>query len=303
MTNDKKRKAATRAIQHQSGSRYTMAARHSGPATGPASFQLKALLAESATFPPTEPAWPYDNLGEYFDPPAVFDSHLMGTPVPFYAVLELAGELARSGHAAVIEVESVEPLESATLACEGRRFRLDILWNGIGLLCRATACTSGPYDEFIEWCLDHLPSCTDDEIIAMTEEWGYACGSEHGRAIDRIARSPRADLLIKAATAQGISQRAIEAFLHAAYADPADIDNMFWDETEALAMRHAIEDEQTRLNSLARREAARLRQEAGQCAGCRTPLTSLTPHPSVPPRYCSAGCVPPRPLVVLEPPF
>ncbi|MFI0226406.1 hypothetical protein [Streptomyces lydicus] len=98
--------------------------------------------------------------------------------------------------------------------------------------------------------------CDEKELAAMAGEWGFALHEELGRdAAHRLGGSPEADLLIKAAVARGAFELVSTSLLHACFEDPELIDEIFWDEDEALEMRHALERERIRLQRVAREEA------------------------------------------------
>lgn len=83
-------------------------------------------------------------------------------------------------------------------------------------------------------------------------------------------------------------------FLRACFENPNRIDDVFWDASEALAMRQAIDRERLRLEGIALTEARRIRAATKSCMTCTKPLRYGVDL-SIPPQYCSAGCVPAPP--------
>ncbi|MGW7261290.1 hypothetical protein [Streptomyces sp. NPDC054834] len=293
MTRDKKRKAAIRETQVQTGRRYTQAAREMTAATGrePSGFLLSQLLTECATVAPVDVDWGYDSELA----PEVFHSRLLGGAVPYGTVLELAGSLAQEGRSARLTLESMSPLEEAVVVCGNRRFRLILTQDMARELCRTPACRNGQPGWAFLHCPSHLPDCSGDALVSMAEEWAYGFSSDAGRDVSRLEGSAEADLLIKAATANGTYERVIKALLDSLFVAPDALDDMFWSEEETLAMQHAIERERLRLHNVARTEARRLWKVSGACVTCGGRLNAYGWDPSVPPRFCSANCVPPAP--------
>ncbi|MFI1621840.1 hypothetical protein ACH4VT_33510 [Streptomyces lydicus] len=302
MTRDKKRKTAVRAAQLATGHRYIRAARElATTAQAHRMFLLKELLAECATMPPADVDW--EDLEGYG--PSVFESALLRAAVPFGTVLELAGALAREGTDAQLRLESLTPLESATIIAGERRFELILNQELVYELCRQLGCPHQPVNPIIIRCREHLADCDEKELAAMAGEWGVALHEELGRdAPHRLGGSPEADLLIEAAVARGAFETVSTSFLHACFEDPELIEEIFWDEDEALDMRHALERERIRLQRVAREEAHRASKKAGFCVVCGTQLVGAGLH--IPPQYCSRDCVPPptsAPISREEPPF
>ncbi|MBK3642190.1 hypothetical protein [Streptomyces sp. MBT33] len=293
MTRDKKRKAAIREAQVQTGRRYTQAAREMTAATDREAngFLLSQLLTECATVAPAAVDWGYDSELA----PEVFHSRLLGGAVPYGTVLELAGSLAQEGRSARLTLESMSPLEEAVVVCGNRRFQLILTQDMARELCQTPACRSDQPGWAFLHCSSHLPDCSGDALVSMTEDWAYSFKTDAGRDVGLLEGSSEADLLIKAATANGTYERVSKALLDSLFVAPDALDDMFWSEEETLAMQHAIERERLRLHNVARTEARRLWKVFGACVTCGGRLNGYGWDPGVPPRFCSANCVPPAP--------
>lgn len=297
MTRDKKRKAAIREAQAQTGRRYTQVAREMSAATDrePNDFPLSQLLTECATVPPADIDWGYDSELA----PEVFHSRLLGGAVPYGTVLELAGSLAQEGRSARLTLESMSPLEEAVVVCGNRRFQLILTQDMARELCQTSGCRGGQPGWAFLHCPSHLPDCSGDALVSMTEEWAYSFKTDAGRDVDLLEGSAEADLLIKAAATNGTYERVSKALLDSLFVAPDALDDLFWSEEETLAMQHAIERERLRLHNVARSEARRLRKAVGACVNCGAGLNAFGWDPGVPPRFCSANCVPsPDPVTV-----
>ncbi|MFI6020580.1 hypothetical protein ACIBCP_23435 [Streptomyces sp. NPDC051287] len=294
MTKDKRRKAEIRAAQQDTGRRYTQLAREmaAGSTRAARTFLLSQLLNECATLPPADVDWGYDD--EYA--PAVFQSQVLGEAIPYGTVLELAGSLAREGHKARITVESMDPLETAFVVCNERRFRLIITQERADELCRTPGCQHSPTSWAFSRCDSHLADCDAQTLARMASDWGHARNEELDRDPTRLGGSPEADLLIRAAAANGAFEQVSKALLHMCFEDPDVIDEVFWNEADALAMRYGLERERLRLYEVARNEATRIRAKVGSCTTCN----GLFSKPSLrawdtgmPPQFCSKDCLPP----------
>ncbi|QDN95993.1 hypothetical protein FNV65_06465 [Streptomyces sp. S1A1-8] len=293
MTRDKKRKAAIRETQVQTGRRYTQAAREMTAATDrkPNGFLLSQLLTECATVPPADVDWGYDSELA----PEVFHSRLLGGAVPYGTVLELAGSLAQEGRSARLTLESMSPVEEAVVVCGNRRFQLILTQDMARELCQTPTCRNDQPGWAFLHCPSHLPDCNGDALVSMTEEWAHSFKTDAGRDVDRLEGSAEADLLIKAATTNGTYERVSKALRDSLFVAPDALDDLFWSEEETLAMQHAIERERLRLHNVARTEARRLWKAVGTCVTCGAHPNAYGWDPSVPPRFCSANCVPPAP--------
>ncbi|WP_411147419.1 hypothetical protein [Streptomyces sp. A30] len=294
MTKDKRRKAEIRAAQQSTGRRYAQLAREmaAGPARTARTFLLSELLNECATLPPADVDWGYD--AEYA--PAVFHSQVLGEAIPYGTVLELAGSLAREGHKARITVESLHPLETAFVVCNERRFRLIITQERADELCRTPDCQQEPTSWAFSRCDSHLADCDAQTLTRMASDWGHARNEELDRDPSRLGGSPEADLLIKAAVASGAFEQISKTLLHMCFEDPDMIDEVFWNEADALAMRYGLERERLRLYDVARKEALRIRAKIGSCPTCKGPFPDPSLRmwdPGMPPQFCSKDCLPP----------
>jgi hypothetical protein len=294
VTKDKKRKAEIRATQASSGRRYTPLAREmaAGPVSADRSFSLVELLTECATLPPAKVNWGC-SVEDAEWAPAVFDSEVLGGAVPYGSVLELAGLVAHEGRQARIRVESLSPLASAIVVCRERRFHLIISQEQAYELCRTPGCLRSPAAWAFSRCDSHLADCDASTLESIAGDLGLNRNEELNRDPSRLGGSPEADLIIKAAVAIGAFERVSRAFLHMCFEDPDVIDEAFWDEKEALAMRHGLEREQLRLHEVARAEALRIRTTAGACPTCTKPITNVRAwDPGMPPQFCSMACAP-----------
>ncbi|WP_405754105.1 hypothetical protein [Streptomyces sp. NBC_00073] len=296
MTQARKRKMATRAVQEATGLRYTAALRveaASRTAIGQP-VPLSALLAECATQPEADVDWGEDVFTEYV--PEVFESALLGGAVPYVSVLALAGALSAYGPRAEVRVESLEPLWRAVVASGRRRFRIGILCGSVDELCRAPGCPEMPVmNGIIEYCEGHLATCNAHVLVGMARHVGIDVSTDGGDDLERRGGSPEAEILILAASARGAFAEVRDAFVHSAFMNPSDIDELYMGETAAIDMRHAIEREEMRLLGLARAEYQRIRKAAGTCRACPQDLTYRHVDLQVPPDYYTAECTPSAP--------
>ncbi|MFE6272636.1 hypothetical protein ACFVQ9_28070 [Streptomyces goshikiensis] len=299
MTSDRKRKRAVRAVQESTGQRYTQASRcviPPEPRPGPRTFRLADLLNECATLPPATES--------HFEPgPEIFRSSVLGATVPYATVLELAGALAKEVHPAQLVLESLTPDEQAVVVCGERRIALDLNWSGVEELCRRAGCGTRPYCAPLVVCDEHLRQCDVHSLVSMARVCGYAVELEEDP--ERMEGLPESDLLVQAAVGIGAYTEVVQAWLDTCFFPLNEIDDMFWDEDRALAMRHSVERERLRLDRVARKEGMRLRREAATCKACDGVL-----HPGWDqvshPLYCSRACTPLPPTVKpepVEPPF
>jgi hypothetical protein len=285
VTRDRKRKAAVREAQRITGRRYTALAREMQRDTGK-TFVLAELLAECATLPPAFVDWDFPSSSA----PAVFDSRLLGTVVPYGAVMELSGTLAHEGPQAAITLESLRPEFEAVVACRDRRLQIVLTQDSVYDLCRTPGCPHQPVGWSITLCEQHLPECEAKELIRMARGLGYDRREFCEQAPTRLEGSPEADLLIKAAVAQGLYEPVSAVFLLACFGDPNLYDDEFSDAADSLAMEHALERERLRLHGVGSTEARRLRGTSKSCANCGQHLHGW--NPKLPPRVCFK-CAPP----------
>ncbi|WP_051806583.1 hypothetical protein [Streptomyces sp. NRRL F-2747] len=288
---EKKRKAAVRAVQEATGLRYTAALRLEAayrPASRP-SFPFSALLAECATEPAASVDWGEDVFVDYV--PEVFESDVVGGAIPYSCVLALAGALSEYGPNNELRVEYLDPLEEAVVASRRRRFRMRVLTGGVEELCRKPGCHERPVlDSVVEYCEYHLARSSAQALTSIAMTLGADLCSVVGDILERRGGSPEADILIRAAVARGAFSPVRDAFVHALYMNPSDIDDMFMEESAAMNMRHAIEREELRLLAVARSEYRSIRNFAGACATCGQDLRWRLFDFQVPPQYCTAAC-------------
>ncbi|MFF0437530.1 hypothetical protein ACFYU9_35620 [Streptomyces sp. NPDC004327] len=299
MTQDKKRKVAARAVQEATGLRYTAARRleaASRPMDRPP-FLLGALLAECATKPAASVDW-----GEVLFPevlPAVFESEIVGGAIPYTSVLALAGALSAYGPNDELRVEFLDPLDEAVVASRRRRFLITMLTASVDELCRKPRCHERPVlNRVIEYCEYHLARSSPQILTSMAGDLGSFVGVDAAGVLERRGGSPEADILIRAATAQGAFSQVRDAFLRAAYMDPSDIDDTFMEESAAMEMRHAIEREELRLLAVARSEYRSIRNFARACRMCGQDLRWRLFDLKLPPEYCTAACAQSAPTAV-----
>ncbi len=232
----------------------------------------------------------------------MFLSRALGGVVPYGTVLELAGALAQEGRSALLVLEALHPLEAAIVVCNGRRFELLISQDRATELCRTSGCGASPSTWAFSRCDSHLADCDAAALEAMASNWGHARREELNRDPLRLGGSPHADLLIKAAAANGAVDQVSKAFLHMCFEDPDMIDEIYWNEADALAMKYGLERERLRLYEVARAEAMRIRTKAAACPTCMKPFTSLRSwDPTIPPQYCAKDCAPPAASVAQVP--
>ncbi|MEU5476699.1 hypothetical protein [Streptomyces mirabilis] len=285
MTKDKKRKAAIRETQRVTGGRYTRLAREIA-ATASRVFPLADLLAECATLPHASAEWDFP---EHYAP-AVFDSSLIGTAVPYGTVLELAGILAQQGPGALITLESAEPGSQAVVVCGSRRFQLVLTQDMVNELCRKPECRNSSDCRAFTHCREHLVECGPQALVSMARAWGYGRREECDQDPAAVGGSGEADLLVKAAVVGVCFEPVMNTLLDACFGDPDLFDDMYWDASQALAVQHALERERLRLHQVARAEVARIHKETEDCTSCGMRLFSW--NPDVPPTLCPP-CAPP----------
>lgn len=285
MTNDKQRKAAIRQVQHSAGGRYTRLAREM--ALPGQAFRLGNLLAECATLPSASVDWDFpENLA-----PAVFQSRLLGTAVPYGTVLELAGTLAQEGPSARVTLESVSPESDAIVVCRERRFQLIFTQDMVLELCQKAACPRPSSCWAFAFCPDHMSECGMQELVSMAREWGHGRREAFEHDPSGAGGSKDADFLIKTAVVSVCSVPVRDTILDACFGEPALYDDMYWDPALALAMQHAFERERLRLDEVARAEVRRIHKATGKCPSCGQRLSAW--NPDIPPAQC-LPCAQPR---------
>ncbi|MDH6223624.1 hypothetical protein [Streptomyces sp. MJP52] len=287
MTKDRRRKAAIRAEQQKTGRRYTQISRELAVGTKTArTFRLADLLKECATLPAADVAWGYDaDLA-----PLMFRSECLGADAPYGSVLQLAGLLSDEGRDAQLSVESLSPLEEAVVRCGERRVQLLLSQDRADLLCQTTGCTYPPAGHFGR-CDTHLADCTLDHLTDLARAWGYDMSADRPNLAER-GGSTEADLLIKAATAVGAFEEVCTVLLDSLFEPDDLIDEVYWDEADALAARYEIGRERLRLRGVAQREMRRVRTAGTCCRACEKPLDAKQWNMAVPAQYCGAECLP-----------
>ncbi|MEU5756842.1 hypothetical protein [Streptomyces sp. NPDC047829] len=278
-----------REAQRRSGSKYTAALREADRGrAGTAAFSLRELLAECTTCPEWNGEHPEVDA-EWA--PRMFDSALLGGPVPHSTVLLLAGELAGDGLTAAVRMESRDAVRTVVLACAARRFELVLSQDNLVYeLCRVPGCGRQPVAaSLIPYCAEaHLTARSGEELAEMAWRWGNWRRD--------LARKPKAadtgdegDALIAAAVAQGVFSAVVEQLLDGCFGDPGLIDEVCVTSEDAMTLRHAIDRERLLLTNRARAAATRIRVLRGGRCDCGGRLL-LAPEADVPARSCSARC-------------
>ncbi|MFF3625443.1 hypothetical protein [Streptomyces sp. NPDC002467] len=285
-----------REAQQQGGGKFTALLRQAAGGEPLSTFALRDLLAECSTSPLVVVDWDYhpdyDVRG-----PQMFDSELMGGPVPYGTVLALAGALSQSAMDAELLVESHSRLEGAVVRCEGRRFNLVLTQEMVYELCRTPRCHHHPVEEFdIPFCTAHLAERSTEELVRMARAWGYAQHETHSNDPGNATTGLEGTLLVRAAVARAAVSETLDVMVEACFQDPNLIDDVYWDADVAMAVRHGMDRERLRLEKEAKAEAARLRKAAGDsCTTCGRTLSRHWPGWNVPPQFCSTTCAPDTP--------
>lgn len=279
-----------RAAQRETGAKYTAALRQAtAVGTSPTVFSLRELLAECTT----SPEWSGDHpevAAEWA--PRMFDSALLGGPVPHKSVLLLTGNLAAMGLAAELTMESRDGFRTVVVACGGRRFELLLSQDDwVAELCLIPGCKRLPVAEgLIPYCeRQHLAERSETELAKMAWAWGNDRRQEFESTPAAAHAGDPGDALIAAAVAQGAFSKVAAELVEGCYGDPDLIDEIYLNDAEATGIRHAIDNEHLRLKEKARSAAARIRKLAGGLCVCGAALW-LAPEADVPARYCSTRC-------------
>lgn len=288
-----------REAQRKTGGKYTALLREATADGPPKAFPFRSLLAECSTLPEVHVDWGYNDPEDdgSFPGPVMFESALLGGPVPCGTVLALAGALSGLELRGDVHVESNDPLGEAIVSCAGRRFRLVLNQDLLYELCQGSGCPRQPIDDFrIPYCTDHLPECPPEKLIDMAGNWGLDCRDAFEDRPGEAQAGPQGDHLVRAAVAQGAFTKVAAALIGYCFTDAELIEDVHgWGE-EALAVRHGIERERLRLTTVANKEGYRIRSSVDvSCVVCGDALTRGLDVWPVPPQFCSAACAPPRP--------
>ncbi|MEU6244004.1 hypothetical protein [Streptomyces sp. NPDC047024] len=279
-----------RAAQRETGAKYTAALRQATTAdTSPTVFSLRELLAECTASPEWTGGHPEVDA-EWA--PRMFNSALLGGPVPYNAVLLLTGGLAAMGLSAEMVMESRHGFHTAVVACGGRRFEVVLSQDDrVTELCLAPGCDRYPVAEvLIPYCEHrHLAERSETELAKMAWAWGNDRRQEFESTPAAVHPGDKGNALIAAAVTQGAFSKVAAELVDGCYGDPDLIDEIHLDDVEATAVRHAIDNEYLRLRERARSAAAHIRKLAGGLCICGAPLR-LAPEANVPARYCSTQC-------------
>ncbi|MER5853710.1 hypothetical protein ABT126_44225 [Streptomyces sp. NPDC002012] len=285
-----------RKAQRETGGKYTVLLRGAEASGRPKTFPFRSLLAECSTLPEIRIDWDYDPEGGTWPGPAVFESVLLGGPVPCGTVLALAGALSGLELRGDLHVETHHRLESAFVSCEGRRFQLVLNQDLLYELCRTPRCSHHPVEDWaIPYCADHLSERGPDELINMAREWGHVQSEAYNDNPGGARAGREGDILMKAAASIGACTDVTTALLNACFTNPEDIEDIYGVTEESIAIRHGLETERLRLSKMADKERARIRLSVdSSCLACGGPLAVWNPR-SVPPQFCSTACAPPLP--------
>ncbi|MET8012909.1 hypothetical protein ABZU86_13285 [Streptomyces sp. NPDC005271] len=252
-------------------------------------FSLQELLAECTT----SPEW----TGEHPEvdaewAPRMFDSALLGGPVPHKSILRLTGYLAAAGLSAQMTVESRDGFNDMVVACGGRRFQVLLSQDDwVAELCLIPRCDRYPVAEaLIPYCEHrHLAQRSGAELVKMAWDWGHYRHQELERTPAAAHAGDQGNALIEAAVVQGAFCKVAAKLVEGCFEDPDLIDDVYFNDAEATAVRHAMDNEHLLLKQRARSAAAHIRKLAGDLCTCGKRLY-LGPEADVPARYCSTQC-------------
>ncbi|MFB8314666.1 hypothetical protein ACFC5T_40110 [Streptomyces sp. NPDC055961] len=278
-----------REVQHETGTKYTAALREASKgAARVGTFSLQELLTECTTLPQWTGVHPEVDA-EWA--PKMFDSALLGGPVPYSAVLRLAGDLAGNGMSAEMRLESRKDFDSLVVACGARRFEFLLYQDDwVCELCRIPGCDRAPVSaRCIPYCAgEHLAERSEAELVRMARDWGSDRREDCSRTPAAVDPGEEGDQLISAAIAQGVYAEVSEALLVSCYEERHMIEDVYWGET-AMEVSHAMDREQLRMNKVAVAAAKRLQEAAGGHCACGAPLFPGAQR-GVPTRFCSSTC-------------
>ncbi|MFG2761642.1 hypothetical protein [Streptomyces wuyuanensis] len=224
--------------------------------------------------------------------PRMFDSTLLGGPVPHNAVLLLTGGPAAMGLSAEMVMESRHGFHTAVVACGGRRFELVLSQdNRVTELCLVPGCERHPVAEvFIPYCEQrHLAERSEAELAKMAWEWGNDRRQEFESTPDAAHPWGQGNALMAAAVVQGAFSKVAADLVEGCFGAPDLIDRIYFNDAEATAVRHAIDHEHLRCRKGPGSAAAPIRKLADGLWICGAAL-HLVPEANVPARYCSAQC-------------
>ncbi|MEV3926445.1 MULTISPECIES: hypothetical protein [Actinomycetes] len=279
-----------REAQRESGTKYTAALREATNAGASLkAFSLRELLAECTT----SPQWTGDHPEVDAEwAPRMFDSALLGGPVPYTTILLLTGSISAAGLSAEMRMESRNGFHAAVVACGGRRFELVLSQDDyVTELCLIPGCEHHPVAAaLIPYCqYRHLAERSESELSKMAWAWGHDRRQEFERTPAAAHAGDQGDALIAAAVSQGMFSKVAAELVEGCYGDRDLIDETCLNDAEATAIRHAIDEEHLRLHERAKSAAAHIRKLAGGLCICGATL-HLGPEADVPARYCSAQC-------------
>ncbi|MFE9743225.1 hypothetical protein [Streptomyces sp. NPDC006477] len=278
-----------REVQSETGTKYTAALREATKGTARVgTFSLQELLTECTTLPRWTGVHP-----EVDDEwaPKMFDSALLGGPVPYSAVLRLAGDLAGNGMSAEMRLESRKDFSSVVVACGVRRFEFLLYQDDwICELCLVPGCGRVPISaRCVPYCEDeHLAERSGAELVRMARDWGSDRREDCSRTPAAVDPGEAGDQLIAAAVTQGAYFEVSNALLVSCYEERDMIDDVYWGET-AMEVSHAMDREELRMGKVAVTAAKRLQKMIGGHCTCGAPLLP-GPRRGVPARFCSSSC-------------
>lgn len=172
-----------------------------------------------------------------------------------------------------------------------RRYELSLICASAPPLCRDRYCDFRPIDDdCLDRCHTHLKTCSVEDLLHMGQEWAQIMRDTLDRHHEQLGGHKKAEYLVQAATAHGAAEQIAQHLLDDLFEEERMIEEVFWDEAEAMAVRHAIDRERHRLHTVAREEAARIRGAAKSCPACQIPLPRGWCSLAYDPRFCSPRC-------------
>ncbi|MFC9130164.1 hypothetical protein ACFT4A_25350 [Streptomyces sp. NPDC057099] len=189
-------------------------------------------------------------------------------------------------------VESCDSFRAVVVACGDRRFELLLSQdNWVAELCRVPGCGHLPVaDALIPYCgRRHLAERSGKELAEMAWAWGNDRRQEFESTPAAAHVGNQGYALIAAAVSQGAFSRVAAQLVEGCYGEPNLIDDIYLNEAEPMAVRHAIDNEHLLLKTRARSAAAHIQKLAGGLCVCGATLFPA-PEANVPARYCSTQC-------------
>ncbi|WP_226652617.1 hypothetical protein [Streptomyces hydrogenans] len=217
----------------------------------------------------------------------MFDSALLGGPVPYSAVLRLAGDLAVKGMSAEMWLESRAAFSSLVVVCGVHRFELLLTQSAWAYeLCHVPGCGSLPLSaRSIPYCgeSEHLAERSEAELVRMARSWGSDRREDCSRTPAAVDPGYEGDQLLEAAVARGVYFEVADALLVSCYEERHMIEDMHHG-LLAMEVSHAMDREELRMSKVALAAAKRIQQVAGGRCACGEQL-SPGPQRGVPARF------------------